>query len=259
MIWATIWVLGSFWPASVWAILHSTGDCRRDRAVATVVREGSASQEVCTGTFVTPRVMIMAAHCTVGADRVRVGVQFGRVRRHPRYRGEDSARYDIAVVEFPAGYQHPFTTISSTRAPIGGRVRLVGFGESLRSVVEGADGRCRSGYNRVSNAELGQYVVDSSESERGTERALHAEGDSGGPLLTEDGRILAVASSCSQNFLPMGRRRRRSQLCTYVDLQAPDVRSWWVDLGLDIRETTGTAATAVEALGSPRGESAGGL
>ncbi len=244
-------------PGQAQAIHFSTRSCAADPAVARVTQNNGVTEEACSGVFVSPNVMLTAAHCVRGSTTVMVRGDSGRVRVHPGFVSSTATpALDVAVVVFPESVRHRFAVLARTPAPVGARIRVAGFGERSSRWDGAASTSCLSGFNRVRMHELGRYTIASPATFAGVERAIPAVGDSGGPLLTEDGRVLGISNQSQDGTVMMG--EHRSYLGSFVDLQAPAVREWWVGLGLGIRDAEGTPSPAAR-LGDPAGESAGAL
>lgn len=114
--------------ANAHAITWGQADGSKHPAVGALVdydRHGTA-YAFCTGTLVSPTVMLTAAHCNPGVEMVKVtfeskvvngaAMHMGRYIAHPGYRGAQSDPHDIAVIVFDA----PVAGITPARLPTAG-------------------------------------------------------------------------------------------------------------------------------------------
>jgi secreted trypsin-like serine protease len=183
--------------------------------------------EICTGTFVTPTLVLTAAHC-IGGEQNKKGqvdvelsiVEFldikkgkylvhgrsTRAFRHPYWiRRSGSNGWDLGLVEFKKGVSLGFSEISSQKIGAGDKVDLVGYGTdqmNALSILERA-GVKRWGENRIAGlSKRGAYLyVDSSIMNANSEGryALGNFGDSGGPVFV-DGKVTAVWSRTTSDY-----------------------------------------------------------
>jgi hypothetical protein len=168
----------------------------------------------CTGTFLSDAVVLTAAHCffTVASDEVKMGsIKAVSYVRHPKFQYHipalpdlDGTLFDVALVRFPHGTSKDFLSLTQKPENAGAKVILVGFGGS--NAQRGAEQSSkREGTTVVTDRRDGRYFIEGSDgvirkdkSRRVFPNEVYASisnGDSGGPLLTSDGRsILGVAS-----------------------------------------------------------------
>ena len=114
--------------ANAQAITNGAVDGNKHPSTGALVDYDSrgTSYAFCTGTLISPTVMLTAAHCNPGVERVKVTFEAtvqnaavmytGRYIAHPGYRPAQSDPHDIAVIVFDA----PIAGITPARLPTAG-------------------------------------------------------------------------------------------------------------------------------------------
>lgn len=195
----------------------------------------------CTGTFVTSKIVLTAAHCVKGlADEN--GLLKGplsdfvfdkkavKVLRNPAYKTDDyNPENDLGLVMFEEDMTTHAMKIREAEAKARDAVAIVGFGRHDTSNGE-STGKKRIGFNTIFVVEDGLIKFDGVE--RGEDfsgkDAASAKGDSGGPMFIDD-EIVGVTSS---GYSAKGRK-----YSNYVNLHSAESRAFLkhaLSLGFDI-------------------------
>jgi len=143
---AELILLLSFLASSSWAIDAPHQNDTHPIIGGTEVLEHEAPWLVslggCTGTLIDRGWVLTAAHCVsrdhgfrgkvcVGDDRksrCREGVEIGRTLVHPKYNGEESLDYDVALIEILRPF-HPMVPVTLVPMPeVGSNAAIMGFG-----------------------------------------------------------------------------------------------------------------------------------
>ena len=172
---------------------------------------GSMASSYCTGTFISKRVLVTAAHCAKGHDTSGIEKQpriyyNGKAAElyitHP-YKEWDkspSAKIDLAIAVFKddTAPSNVFAKVSLAKVSKDDEVTIAGFGvNDANDTAHVSSGIKRYGYNVVDAVKPGEIVV------RGVVSGVNADGkdsatgigDSGGPIFNDNGEIIAVTSA----------------------------------------------------------------
>jgi hypothetical protein len=176
--------------------------------VVMVLKGGVGQAAFCTGVVLAPRVVLTAAHCTAAIGDMRIYYRDGSgasqffevaaVAIHPRFRADALTKravsIDLALIQMraPLGARFSPAQLDETGAvTVGEGLRIVGYG--LGREGEGATGGVlRSALLRV-RAPLSTILLWAEDPNRAGAGAC--SGDSGGPILSDDGaKVLAITT-----------------------------------------------------------------
>ena len=203
--------------------------------ISTIDPQNPNGASACTGTWVSDRTIITAAHCidyqapNPDQTSVRTGTGAGakatRVHMFPGYIPHQAVAHDVAILEFPPNTSNVFTALASSQASPGDRLTIVGWGNFDHNTGTGA-GTKRSGSNTVLSVDqFGRIVFEGMRSPapgaEGTgENVTNSQGDSGGPMFINK-RLAGTSSSVEKNPNDQGKLRGK-----YEGVRAPEVESW---------------------------------
>ncbi|MBI1862201.1 MAG: trypsin-like serine protease [Deltaproteobacteria bacterium] len=179
--------------------------------VRVIVPDGSG---LCTGTFISPRAVLTASHCTTQIGTYRILADWGATFTTREVvklgNGSVSDKSDLALLLFDSNKADPkanqVTPISSNVA-VGDKVTLVGYGCNNVNTMAGIDIK-RSGRNQV--YQKGDYIQLATPLKAHTAQKILGPdnlsgtcfGDSGGPLLkanTQGNWVVGVTHAGSWN------------------------------------------------------------
>jgi secreted trypsin-like serine protease len=180
------------------------GDGYADRIVMVLARQGQR-QSVCSGVALAPRLVLTAAHCLSGSADTLIAVRdegrivpitVSAVARHPGYDGAAvrarRVSIDLGLVEtanpLPAGFK--FADIADAAPPRDAPLVAAGFGVT-REGGPMSDGHARAA-DLVVSEPLSKVTLWARDPKNSGLGACH--GDSGGPLYSADGQLLAVVA-----------------------------------------------------------------
>lgn len=198
----------------------------------------------CTATLITPRLLLTAAHCifeTPGFTRqlftgnndgngTGTEVAVKMVVSNPRYQGAPRQGNDFCIVVLEAPMSIP--TVRLNRAPVesalGKTVRYVGYG--LTAVGNPQSGGVKR-QNMAPLADVSRLLLGI-----GPNGNQSCEGDSGGPLLLDDGQGESIIGIASFVDAPACRRN--------AFYQRIDTQIAWIDEQIQKLDPGGSAPPA---------------
>lgn len=205
------------------------------------VNIGMDADKLCTGVFVTPRLMLTAAHCLqaagarrasgdgslislwVGGASLLEGVGPLRYATPPGFFARPDSAQDVAIVQFGSAIVSTAMELSPSPATKWMPVRLVGYGRSTLGDKASA-GVKRLAWNEIDQILLGQLVL------RWVSGSLPAQGmllpgDSGAPLIDDQGRVIGIGND---RYIEKGFSIDHQDILisTYVDLSEPSIRDF---------------------------------
>lgn len=178
------------------AITNGTADTGDPAVVAIVAAQGTA----CSGTLVSPYVVLTAGHCTVPDVVQGASVVFGSSVTaqvssipialavvHPQFDPSTLAN-DVGVVVLASAASVAPVALGSSAPDVGATLNIVGWG--LTGPDAGDTGQKRQGTSVVTVVDVTTFGVGSAPSQP-------CEGDSGGPALATVGGVESVVGVTS--------------------------------------------------------------
>lgn len=199
-----------------------------------------AGRGVCTGTFISPKAVLTAAHCTLTAGTYRIVAGFGTFLTSVREnfgQGVLDDPYDISLLIFnTAVAKRSLGQVSPVGEEVqaGEQVRLVGYGCNDIDTKRGV-GVKRTGLNNV--ASVASYVslytpwisTQATTNIRGIfgpmNQAASCNGDSGGPMFRVAGNQLGLVGVCHA-----GGKNSSMVLSEYININQNDNYDFLVDM-----------------------------
>jgi Trypsin len=198
-----------------------------------VVQLKTPAGTTCTGTFISDQILLTAAHCFKDqSDKATIGaVSSLKIRIHPKYTHSQNNKlpitesaFDIALVQFPPKTGKSSLALTKASAKSGDKVVLVGYGSTKSDSLDISSTK-RTGSSQVKDNVRGVLIIAGSSGStspvakvstpsivpKADEKASSdvanssvGPGDSGGPLLSADGKeILGVTSSVAASEGPV--------------------------------------------------------
>lgn len=218
-----------------------------------LVSQTRYGSSICTATFVNDRQAITASHCVVELSPASPEMYYVRsdiVGGSPRFTALAKAisykaqarysfninngvnKYDLAIVNFPAGTAPAAARIASQTPSVGSELVIVGYGNNENFIAaNGSQGGTGSGVKRVGTNEIalvedGMLVfAGNPSSDDGApqgEYVSSGSGDSGGPMFV-NGELVGVTSGGGLAQLEDG---SLISISRYVDLNSPESKAF---------------------------------
>ena len=237
----------------------------------------SGAQKICTGVVITHRTVVAASHCIKRAQQsgennfkfVKVASPANRARL-PRsvmqvytydeplsldMIPENYIPLDLAVLDFGQNAFHlpTYPKLAKKTPQAGESVTLVGFGATSFRSDGGSPGEQRFGKNRLETYDATKGVIYVTGDTDGTQGALAAPGDSGGPLFNRDGELLGIGSALliegeqvTNFFVDLTSRTSRILLERYLSDFGSDAESLLPGFGIGLsREFSNVKAVSL--------------
>ena len=203
------WLLAGAFGSPAFALVGpSAEDLSYSSHVVMVLKRAGDRAGFCSGVVVAPRAILTAAHCVAPIRDMRIHyrddagqpvlIDVEAVAVHPSYRADAVARrvvsIDLALVRAKAPLDARFSAAvldDSGAVAVGSQLRIFGYGIAREGEGRSA-GFLRSAALRV-RAPLSRILLWAEDPNGAGAGAC--EGDSGGPILSEDSReVLAIST-----------------------------------------------------------------
>ena len=189
-----------------------------EEVVMLYLKESETTKKNCSGVFVTPRVLITAAHCvyTASGDLIDEAVYIDEAKiRHvgatkpwdsyvPLDNMNQTTRFDLAIVEFDAPVAPKVASISRVQVKPKDFIVVAGFGHTDPSKPR--DGKRYYGSNTVKGVDNDVIsVLEPHETKRKGIGSIGLGGDSGGGVFNSKGELIGIAAAVTENPKTMQR------------------------------------------------------
>lgn len=213
-------------PSSLSKVILGGAECKTPLPFGitkVTITKQDGSVELCSGSLISSRKVLTAAHCLVSASKVDVTINLSEewtnlsFSIHPNYRTDNQIGAifsDVALINLPSpSSQTPITLNPNYTPQIGETLRVFGFGRSTTNQI----GELSAGNVVVTNVTK-DHIFSAFDGKSDNP----CFGDSGGPAisLTSLPIIVGVISSGSNNNCGKG------DVTLYTNLSEKSVSDW---------------------------------